>query len=157
VDAVLDVPQALVGHVKSGAATTVRIEALGTTFEGVVHRIVPNADTTSRTFPVLVRIENARLQLKPGMMASAELPTGRLVEALTVPRDAIVSTSSDVQVFVRRGGVAAAVSVQARFGRGDRFVVEGVLHAGDQVVIEGNERLFPGQPLKLAGTGEARP
>ena len=39
------------------------------------------------------------------------------------------------------------IFVSVRFGTIDRFVVDGDLREGDEVVIEGN-RLMPGQPLK---------
>ena len=46
------------------------------------------------------------------------------------------------------GGVAAVAPVQVEFAAGDRMVIrEGALRPGMRVVVEGNERIFPGQPL----------
>ncbi|MEX0742241.1 MAG: hypothetical protein WD079_05535, partial [Phycisphaeraceae bacterium] len=102
--------------------------------------------------------------IKPGMSVRSQLPTGEAMQAMTVPRDAVQTTPSGTVVFVNRNGVAAAVPVRVQFGSGDRFVLdETSLRDGEQVVVQGNERLAPGQPLRIvedapedpSGTAEA--
>ena len=155
VDAVLDVPEYMVRHVAIGRKVDVLVNALGLNREGVVHRVVPDADTSARTFPVMIRLQSREGLLKPGMTVSVNLPTGGTTQALTVPRDAVWATPGGSQVFVNRGGRAAAVPVTVRFGTADRFVVEGAMRDGEEVVVEGNERLMPGQRLKVMVRREA--
>jgi hypothetical protein len=46
--------------------------------------------------------------------------------------------------------------VQILFASGDRVAVRSpVLSGGEQIVIEGNERMFPGQPLIVVNGGAA--
>ena len=87
------------------------------------------------------------------MSVAAELPTGAIVKAITVPRDAVQTTPTGAVVYANRGGVAVSIPVSIRFGAGDRFVIDGQLQPNEQVVIEGNERLTPGTPLKIVKIG----
>lgn len=150
VKALLFVPESMIGQVRTDMPVEVSVDAYGERRTGPVWRIVPDADPQSRTFRVFVKLDNdpslGRL-LMPGMSVSSELTTGAVTEAITVPRDAVHSTPTGTVVFVNRGGAAAPVPVIVRFGAGDRFVVDGALQPDEQVVVEGNERLIPGQRL----------
>jgi RND family efflux transporter MFP subunit len=150
VDVVLNVPELMVEHLRTEEPVELRIEATGLRPKGRVHRIVPSADRRARTFPVMIRLDNPEGRFKPGMTAEAELPTGREIQATTVPRDAVQVTPQGPQVFAVRGGVALPVGVRIRFAVDSRFVVDAELGPGEQVVVEGNERLFPGQPVIMA-------
>ncbi len=153
VDAVLNVPETMLPHLAPEAKFPLHIDALDATREGVVYRLVPEGDRQARTFPALIRLDNPEHTLKPGMTVRAMLPTGREAEALTVPRDAVQMTPTGARVMANRGGAAVPVPVRIRFGIDARFVIDGELREGETVVIEGNERLFPGQPLKLMSAG----
>ena len=52
-------------------------------------------------------------------------------------------------------GAARAVSVRTGRGTGERVEVIGELNEGDIVVVRGNERLMPGQPV-VVETSDAR-
>ncbi len=149
VDAVLEVPETMVGELAADQPILLRVPAVHADPKGKVHRIVPSADRTARTFPVWVRVDNRDHRLMPGMTVQAELPTGRRIEALTVPRDAVQIIPGGARVFAVRGEVAVPVMVNIRFAADDRVVVDAALEPGEQVVIEGNERLLPGQPLNI--------
>jgi multidrug efflux pump subunit AcrA (membrane-fusion protein) len=73
---------------------------------------------------------------------------------LTVSGDAVLRNDIGAYVYVARGGglgtpgTATPANVQVRFPVADRIVVESsALQPGDLVVVEGNERLFPGAPV----------
>ena len=129
-------------------------------FPGVVTRIVPTADVSTRTYPVYVRLAN-RIDpdgplLMGGMLARIELPTGTLAEARLVPKDALVLNRGRRQVFVvdRAAGSAQhgrvrAVDVTLGVAVGQLMQVEGSLQAGEVVVVRGNERLSEGQPVSI--------
>jgi multidrug efflux pump subunit AcrA (membrane-fusion protein) len=77
--------------------------------------------------------------------------TGDRSEALTVPRDALITKSDgtrEVWRVITEADVATAKPVKVEVGRalGDRVEVLGAgLKAGDRIVMLGNERLRPGQ------------
>jgi RND family efflux transporter MFP subunit len=149
----LDVPQFMIDAVPLDEPVSLRFDAIGAAREAEVFSIVPDGDPKARTFRVLFKLENADGALKPGMSASSQLPTGKTLEALTTPRDAVITTATGSLIYAVRGGVAVAVPVFVRFGQGDRFAIDADLSPGDPVVIEGNERLFPGQPVNVINQG----
>jgi membrane fusion protein (multidrug efflux system) len=157
VDAVLDVPESIVGQLATDQLVEMVVAAAGARPKGKVYRIVPDADRTARTFPVWIRVDNADGKLLPGMTVKAELPTGQRGESLVVPRDAVQVVAGGARVFAVRGGVALPVPVKVRFATDGKFVVEAELGPGEQVVTEGNERLFPGQPVQVQGPPASAP
>ena len=153
------VPQRYYTRVGTGARATVRFDALPEhTVEGEVFARVALGDESSRSFPLLIDIPNRDHVLAPGMSARVTVEMRDAVsEALTVPRDAVVSsTDGSRQVWRVRedDGVLKAYPVSVETGRaqGDRLeLVGGDLQAGDRIVLLGNENLRPGQPVRPQG------
>jgi RND family efflux transporter MFP subunit len=149
-----------VPHVQVGSDVRVQLPSLADRlFTGKVVLVVPQADLRSRTFPVKVRVENVISAdgplLKSGMLARVVLPTGKPQEALLVPKDALVLGGREGPVvFVfqshtdknKKGKVRPAV-VQLGVADGTWIQVRGLLQAGQRVVVQGNERLRPGQEV----------
>jgi multidrug efflux pump subunit AcrA (membrane-fusion protein) len=112
--------------------------------------VVPAADSLSRVFPVRVRLKNTQDLMRPGMSVTALVPTGVDVEALTAHKDAILRDEAGAYLYYDMGGRAMLARVDVLYPVGDRVVIRSrTLEAGTRVVIEGNERLFPGQPLMI--------
>jgi len=160
IDVVIDVPEAVVDHVKINSLVEVFIEPLAMEVRGRVIAINPQGSAAARTFPVKVRIEDQDGRLKPGMSVLTKVPMADRVEVLTVPRDAVHRTARGTVVWAAINGRAAPIQVKILFGEGSRYAVEAIPQGdkgggpslADQtpVVIEGAERLFPGRPLKIA-------
>jgi membrane fusion protein (multidrug efflux system) len=133
----------------------VRVDALpepNREFRAKVAGIIPAGDPLSRLFPVRVRIDNKSGDLRPGMSVAALVPTGKNEEALTISRDALLRSETGAFVYFDSGGTAAVAPVTTLYAVTDRLVIQSpVLKAGMRVVIEGNERMFPGQPLLEIG------
>jgi len=157
IDAVFDAPEAIVNKIKPGIQVPMKLRGITEQREGVIDRVVPEVDRITRTFPVIVRLLNKDGLLKPGMTAEVLAPSGTEQEAITVPRDAVRQTAQGAMIFVNRGGVGAAVPVTILFEIPGRFAIQGDVQDGEQVVIEGNERLFPGQPLAVLPDLQAKP
>jgi multidrug efflux pump subunit AcrA (membrane-fusion protein) len=151
----------------------------GKTWQAPVALIVPKADVRSRNFPVKVRLPNepgpGGVLLKPGMFAQVTLPVGDESDVLMVPKDAVVLERPPIVYVVdpmpanpqskdaRPGGGAPAaapagpppsglarrVTVELGAAADDLIEVRGNLKPGEQVVVEGNERLFPGAPVMI--------
>ena len=87
-----------IGKIQPGMRATVEVAAFpGRPFDGSVLKIEPQAVTQQNVtmFPVLVRIQNQDLLLKPGMNAEVELHIGRRDGVLAVA-NAALRTRSDV-------------------------------------------------------------
>ncbi len=160
VDVILDVPEGYLLALQAARqsaeapAVSVRIDAAGVSLETRDIVIVPRGDRLARTFPVRIRLDNVDGDVKPGMAAVAAVPTGSRGEALTVSKDAVMRNDAGWFVYFDSGGVAAVAPVQVEFAAGERVAIrEGMLRPGMRTVIEGNERIYPGQPLQeLPGT-----
>ena len=151
-----------VPFVKPGMAAEVIIPALpGPPFPGTVVSVVPRADPQARTFPVKVKVLNktddAGPILKSGMYAQVMLPTGSKQMANLVLKDALVLGGPQPTVFVvdqepgqRSQGKARPVKVQLGVSDGSWIQAIGPLNAGELVVVQGNERLRPGQIVNIA-------
>jgi len=154
----VQVPEDAVAYVEQ-ATPTVTVDAVADRKlpPAEVSRVVPRADLRSRTFPVMVRLDNPRqgdgYLLKAGMLAKVHLPVAGQRKALLVPKDALVLGGRTPKVFVvdKKGDVATARAVPVEIGlsREDLIEVTGPLQAGEQVVTKGNERLLPGQVVNV--------
>ncbi len=150
------------------ASADVRVAALREEpFQGQVVRIVPQADLRSRTFPVKVHVSNPVERsghvLKAGMLAQVTLPVGAPQPTTMVPKDALVIGGSRHSVYVvetnpaTKMSVVREVDVHIGLSHGSLIQVRGDLKAGQEVVIRGNERLRPGQPILVTGGSTETP
>ena len=148
IDAWLEVPEGYIDDLERSSGLTVMVPSVNASVESVAVAIVDRASELARTFPVRVRLANASGLLRPGMSANADVPTGDSETVLTIRKDALLRDDAGTFVFFDAGGMAMAARVERLWGVGDRVVVRsGTLRPGMRVVVEGNERMFPMQPL----------
>ncbi len=155
VEAWLDVPQRYFKVVaEQQVEITLTLDASDYTATATAERmrIIPQVDPRSRSFIVIVTLDDRKGLLTPGMSLSAWVPAGGRTDQLTISKDAVLYNDVGAFVYVARSGDSGAsavpVTAQVRFPIGDRVVVESPgLEPGDLVVVEGNERLFPGAPI----------
>lgn len=117
------------------------------------YAVIPVVDLRGRAFRI-VGPAPGDLPLAAGMSVTAMVPTGEPREVLTVHRDAILRDQVGEFVYaVIPGGEGAPANavpmkVQVLFQTATRAVVRSsAIQAGMQVVIEGNERLYPMAPV----------
>lgn len=153
IDAWLEVPEDyLTPAARSAGTIAVEVTAAGFAGESADVELIASGDSLARTFPVRVRLENPSGALKPGMSATAMIPTGRREQMLTIAKDAVLRNDAGPYVYFDDGGVAAPAQVNLLWSFGERAVITpGRIRVGSRLVIEGNERLFPGQPLTELG------
>lgn len=161
VDAMLDVPENFIGPLSSPNATVeLRIPAIGRPIEAPVTAVMAAGDRLARTFAVRIRLDNSAQgpaggALRPGMSVVGLVPTGEPIEALTIHKDAVMRNDAGSFVYFDAGGTAAVAPIDMLYAIGERVVVRSpVLKPGMNVVTEGNERIFPGQPLSIIGAPE---
>ena len=157
-----------VGFVTTGEDVQVRIPSLpDRLFTGQVSAVVPQSDAQTRTFPVRVKVANefeAEMPvIKSGMLARVTLQTGPVRKAMLVSKDALVLGGPAPPVYSvvpdakdPNQTVAQPIPVEIGVASGDRLqilpttgVQAAFVKAGDRVVVLGNERLRPGQPVMV--------
>jgi len=164
VEVVAYVVEQHVPYVRVGMQVNVEIPAIpGQRFAGVVSEVVPQADVQARTFPVKVRVANQFTDgvplLKAGMYARVSLPTGKKQMATLVSKDALVLGGPQPMIYVFQGasqngqsGKVVPVPVEIGVADGRLIQVTGPVKPGQLVVVQGNERLRPGQDVAIQRT-----
>ncbi len=121
-----------------------------------VRAVVPEENPMTRTR--LARFAPERVEmpnLAAGQSVVLQIPLGSARTIVTVHKDAVLSRRTGRVVFVATDGKAQPRQVQLGVAAGDRFEVLDGLETGDLAVIRGNERLRPGQDVRIGGPGGA--
>ncbi|MFQ2081265.1 efflux RND transporter periplasmic adaptor subunit [Aeromonas veronii] len=111
------------------------------------HILFSGIEVDAGTGDVLLRVlvDNPERRLLPGLYVQARIPRARYANALTVPQQAVVRTSGQTRVWVVDGqGQAQLVPVNTAELVNNQYRIASGLSAGQQVVIEGIDRLTPG-------------
>jgi len=144
--AVLDVPERYADQLKRGQLVSFQVAALpGRNFSGEVVFVDPSVELPARTILIKAIVPNPRRELASGMFIEARLDTGVRPNAIVVPEDAILPMQGATFVWVIKDGKAdrRQVTLGVRTA-GWAEIIGGGIEAGDQVVVGGLERLFPG-------------
>ena len=152
------IPEAEIGKVQEGARATVTIPSLdGREFEGKVETVGVAADPASRTYAVKIAVANPEHVLRAGMVCEARIFSSMMVNATTVPGDAILRDAQGVthvyvydsvqqRVYARRIEAGALI--------GNEVAIRGGLAGNEQVVITGQQNVREGSPVRLIGGGQ---
>ncbi len=111
------------------------------------HILFSGIEVDAGTGDVLLRVlvDNPERRLLPGLYVQARIPRARYANALTVPQQAVVRTSGQTSVWVVDGqGQAQLVPVNTAELVNSQYRIASGLSAGQQVVIEGIDRLTTG-------------
>ncbi|CAB1063644.1 hypothetical protein D1BOALGB6SA_8428 [Olavius sp. associated proteobacterium Delta 1] len=139
IDIVADLPERFIPFIKDGMQISATVN--GHDLSGKVIAIVPRGDVATRTIPIKIRMANDSALIE-GMSARVILPTADRIQALIVPRDAVISKFGQNVVFAAADSRARMIPVKVIGYSGLEAGVESTgLKAGMFVVIEGNERL----------------
>jgi membrane fusion protein (multidrug efflux system) len=155
----VNIPERYLSQVAIGQSMEFGVAAFpNDRFKGELYFISPQLDSATRTALVKARIPNPGHKLKGGMFANLALTLRLRDSAIVVPEPALVNNGDEVTVFVVDDkGVAQvrAVKIGLRLP-GKAEVLSGV-QAGDKVVVEGVQKLFPGASVKAAPAEAAAP
>src|SRR2546421_6149369 len=152
------VPERYADQLRRGQLVSFQVAALpGRNFSGEVVFVDPVVELPGRTILIKARVPNPEHQLQAGMFIEAPLPTDIRPNALVVPEDAILPVQGSTYVWVVQDGKADRrhVTVGVRTA-GWAEIEGGGVQAGDQVVVGGLERLFPGAPVMPQGVERHR-
>jgi len=146
----VDVPEHYVVMIAPQKEVKVRVKSVSDNLSvGKIDAILPQGDPDSRTFPVKMIIENPGHKIKSGMEAMVTFNLAEQKNALLVPKDAVVTAGGNRLVFMVADGKAVPVPVKILGYYDGDVAIEGNLVPGSQVIIRGNERLRPGQPVSI--------
>ncbi|MDR2884546.1 MAG: efflux RND transporter periplasmic adaptor subunit [Deferribacteraceae bacterium] len=147
-EAVVNVPQAVVSNIKSGLVVEVIVE--GKSYKGTVRAIIPQGNTLTRTFPVRIDLPSSTALLG-GMDCRVNVPTSEAIPAILIPRDAVTKRNNQDVVFVIQEDKAVMTPVTIVGHTGTSIGVRAnTLKAGAMIVTRGYERLSNGQSVAVS-------
>ncbi|QOG11747.1 efflux RND transporter periplasmic adaptor subunit [Arcobacter sp. FWKO B] len=121
-----------------------------TKYKAKIFAIIPKGDMSSRTFMAKVKLDSSNLKAYEGMKAVIKIPNTSTKDAFLLSRDSVIIRFNQEVVFVNNNGFAQMIPVNVIGYQNDLVAVEGVgLTENMQVIIKGNERVFPNQPIVI--------
>lgn len=159
ISAVFFVPEKDYASLQIGQAVTLNTDAFpGQSDIGVIERIAPVFQNSSRQARVEVTVENADKRLKPGMFVRANVQVDQAEAAAIVPADAIVKRSDTQGVFVvlPDGKTAKWCPVTVGIRHGNRVEVRGEGLQGNVITL-GQQLVEDGAPVILSQTDALPP
>jgi cobalt-zinc-cadmium efflux system membrane fusion protein len=153
--AMLQVPEAALGRVKTGQSVELRLDSLpGKVFTGELTWISPAVDERTRLARARAEFANPDGLLRDKMFATARILTRQSQAALLLPPDAIQRVAGRPFVFVKRGDDlfdARVVTLGARFA-GRQEILSG-LQAHEEVAVNHAFALKSAMLMSRLGAG----
>jgi RND family efflux transporter MFP subunit len=153
-----DVPQARLTGLLPGTQVTLLLDD-GTQHQARVRARIPDENLASRTRPVRFSADfgTVNVPLAVNQPVTLKVPLGPASQVVSVHKDAVLRHQGRASVYVIENGKAQSREVTLGPAVGSRFQVQEGLEPGDIVVIRGNERLRPGQPVSYPGQPDDNP
>ena len=146
----VDVPETYAVNIKTDSMAHVTIDSLDKKpISASVYAMPPKGDPNARTFPIHIRVPNPDKRIKSGMAATVSFNLGAKRMLTLLPKDAIVTDGNQRLVYVVANDTVAPISINVVGYHDNNAAVQGDLKPGQQVVVRGNERLRPGQSVKV--------
>ncbi len=124
------------------------IKGPSTEINGVVRTVIPVGDDISRLYEL--RVETNEKDWVAGTAVQIASPVDKKQNVIAVPRDALVIRQSGIVVYkINNNNQAEIVPVKTGIANTTHIQVIGDVKENDKIVIRGNERLLPGQTVKI--------
>jgi len=115
--------------------------------------VAPEVDPRTGTVEALIEISRSVDELKPGLVATAQILLPREIEGIVLPDSAVIDDAGESVVYVQLDGESfSRREVEVRHRQGDYLMVEGVL-SGERVVTLGGAAI---RRASLMASGEAQ-
>lgn len=146
------VSEELVRYIETGQLVNLTINALGRELEGKVTGIVPVADPASKTLQVKIAIPYFDEAVQ-NLSVSVDVPSGTPRTLSMIKRDALVRNAGKELIYTVKDGQAEIMPVSIVGYAGEMVGVDNAqIQPGMPVVIDGNDRLRPGQAVEIIET-----
>ena len=117
-----------------------------------------NVDPNTGSVTLRAQFENPDKLLLPGMYVRAVVVEGVKSHAILAPQTGISRNSKGqaTAMVVNQDGKVEARIVQANRTIGANWLIEAGLSAGDQLIVEGLQKIRPGAPVQASPAGAAQ-
>ncbi|SFW38337.1 RND family efflux transporter, MFP subunit [Sinomicrobium oceani] len=146
------VPENNINQIRMDQEAKVNIPALDTVYTGKVTEVGLAAEATTRTYNAKITLQNPRHRILPGMIAEIRINTPQKEKALTIPGSAVQRGADNTTfVYVLDGDKKRVFRRNISVGKlfGEQMEVTSGLREGEQIVTEGQQKLYDGTPVTL--------
>ena len=112
-------------------------------------------DPTTGTVALRAEVPNPDEFLLPGMFVRVRVQQAVAEKGITVPQRGVQRGPQGAFVMLVRDGVVAVQPVTTGAAQGDVWVITDGLKGGEQVIVEGLQKVQPGAPAKAIPFGNA--
>ncbi len=142
------VPQKYINAISVGDKASITSQAFSTTYTGKVYAKDSIVDANTRMINIRATINNPKHILVPGTFVEVALTVTHPQPVIVIPQTAVVYSVGGNYVYVMRDH--KAVKTQVTLGNtiaDNMLIVTKGLKSGDQVISQGQMKLFDGYPV----------
>lgn len=144
----VDVPEKAINQFRVGQTIPVETEVYpDAKFTGRITMVAAEGDA-AHNYPVQITVNNSgKNQLKAGMYGSIANTNTLKTQTLAVPRQAILGSAKQPQIYVIENGKAILKTVEIGTSNNEYYEITKGLKTGDQVITSGQINLQNGTPV----------
>src|SRR3954470_23964711 len=152
-EAVVAIPETLVGRAKDGAASVTLWSEANKKYTAKLREIAPAADPATRTYLAKFSLPDAGDKVSLGMTATLTLADHATERVARVPLSALFSQGGDPSLYIvdPSGDVALKPVVVKAYESNDIVITSGV-DEGAKVVVLGVQKLDPAQKVRVVSS-----
>jgi RND family efflux transporter MFP subunit len=152
-EAVVAIPETLVGRAKSGAASVTLWSEPGKKYTARLREIAPTADSATRTYLAKFSLPEADDKVSLGMTATLTLSDAATERVARLPLSALFNEGGKPSFYVvdDNGGVTLKPVVVKSYESNDVIITSGV-DEGAKIVALGVQKLDPGQRVRIVSS-----
>ena len=152
-EAVVAIPETLVGRAKDGVATVTLWSEPDKKYAAKLREIAPNADPATRTYLAKFSLPGAGDQVSLGMTATLTLCDRATERVARLPLSALFSQGGDPSLYVVDAtGDVALKPVKVKSYESNDVVVTGGVDEGAKIVVLGVQKLDPAQKVRVVSS-----
>ncbi|HEY7585688.1 MAG TPA: efflux RND transporter periplasmic adaptor subunit [Candidatus Deferrimicrobiaceae bacterium] len=146
-----EVPEFYAASLAPGLAVELAVDGRpGKVYRGTLKRISPSSNVANRAIQVEAVFPNPSRELKSGFFGKGAVLVRVDRNAVTVPKQAVVTFAGIEKVFVVSGDTASERKVKLGEDLGERVEVTEGISPGDRVALSNTGKLVDGSRIKLS-------
>src|ERR1700724_3844690 len=152
-EAVVAIPETLVGRAKAGVATVTLWSEPNKKYAAKLREIAPNADPATRTYLAKFSLPDAGETVSLGMTATLTLADAATTRVARLPLSALFSEGGDPSLYiVDDKGEVALKPVSVKSYETNCVVITGGVDDGSKVVVLGVQKIDPAQKVRVVSS-----
>jgi RND family efflux transporter MFP subunit len=152
-EAVVAIPETLVGRAKSGTATVTLWSEADKKYAAKLREIAPAADPATRTYLAKFSLPDAGDSVSLGMTATLTLSDAATERVAKLPLSALYSQGGDPSLYiVDDKGEVTLQPVTVKSYESSNVVISGGVDEGAKVVALGVQKLDPAQKVRIVSS-----